>query len=372
MSLQEDALVNALNKWMEEHGSPERGGPKDVDGSRRVIVSLALSADSLQYIITAQALLANLPLLKHVVRAIPKPVTMRTLAQAFARVDLESHMKLSQQFIPQRRKSWYADEANKLHKLLSFARRRWRRFRDGTLAGREGHPLSELLDAFDEAYDDDMTEFSTATSATSADSQLTSVDTSCEIPPYPADHDHHDDFDECDDCISVSSSASNHASDHDPWSEVVIPPYPYNAKDFKEPMNLDPKPAAEPMNLDPEPVPKKRRKSSSPEALPTPQSRTSLLSFLAQARLLDDAPRKKLVLKTLEPSDSVRCFFKIERKTNRFWRIQDAGVNLAQVTPRMTNVSGAGLLRDLATYGVAKEGLEFIKRSGLLPPPDSD
>ena len=46
------------------------------------------------------------------------------------------------------------------------------------------------------------------------------------------------------------------------------------------------------------------------------------------------------------------------------------GCNVVQVTERMSSESGAKMMRDLVAYGVAKEGVEFIKKAGLLPPPD--
>ena len=78
LSQQEDALVNALKNWLEESSAwaEDKGLP---DGSGRVIVCLDVAEDSLKYVITAQALIANLHLLKHVVRATPKPTQMKTL-----------------------------------------------------------------------------------------------------------------------------------------------------------------------------------------------------------------------------------------------------------------------------------------------------
>ena len=380
LSQQEDALVNALTKWLEERWAWAGDGPRGIaDGSCRVIVCLDIAPDSLQYVITAQALIANMHLLKHVVRAVPKPTHMKTLIQAFARVDIQTHMKLSQKFNSLQRKSWYLDEANKLHKVLSFARRRWRRFRDGTLAGREGHPLSALLDAFDEAYDDDMFEFSTTTST---DSQHTSsTGPSIEIPAYPADHDV--EFEElyapCDECISISSNDGD-------MPALVIPPYPYNTEQIND---IDP-PQPEEQSVekaddaeqpvDVTPAPKRRRSyGQSPRSPDSPEcpeggepganSRASLLSVLAQARVLPDAPKKSLVMKSMVPLEGVTMTFRVERVTNRFWRIQHDKVNIVQVTLKVTQISGAALLRDLVLYGVPKEGVEFIKRSGLLPPP---
>ena len=78
------------------------------------------------------------------------------------------------------------------------------------------------------------------------------------------------------------------------------------------------------------------------------------------------------MLKSTTPLEGVSLKFRVERGTNRFWRIQHAGANIVQVTPNVTQMKGAALLRDLVLYGVPKEGVEFIKRSGLLPPPFAD
>ena len=409
-SQQEDALVNALTLWLDERSARAEDGPRDPGpcgsdplGSRRVIVSLDVAEDSLQYVITTQALLANMHLLKYVVRAMPKPVARGTVVMAFARVDIQTHMKLSQKFNSQLRKTWYVDEANKLHKILSFARRRWRRFRDGTLGGREGHPLSDILDAFDEAHDDDMLEsFATA----STESQHTfATQPSIQIPAYPADGDV-DDFDElyeqADNFIAISSDEehdaeqANDAEQPDDGEQpddaeepddaeqpaCVIPPYPNNTKEIKDIHNRQPEEhdAEQPDNVDVTPAPKKRRKKSaqSPLSLECPEceipgpgahSRPVLHSILAQARLLLGAPKKSLIMKSSTPLEGVSIKWNVEREKNRFWRVQHEKVNIVQVTPKITGISGAALLRDLVLYGVPKEGVEFIKRAGLLPPP---
>ena len=74
-------------------------------------------------------------------------------------------------------------------------------------------------------------------------------------------------------------------------------------------------------------------------------------------------------MKSPTPLEGVTMKFNVERAVNRLWQIQHDKLNIVQVTPKVTDIAGAALLRDLVLHGVPKRGVEFIKRSGLLPPP---
>ena len=166
---QEDELMDALMAWLES---------RPADANPKVVVALDVDCDSLNYVISSQSIMMKRDLLQHALAAVPTPMPETSTIQAFARVDIQTHMKLSQSFNSSPRILWYRDEAQKLHKIMSFARRRWRKLR----ATGNNSPLSMILQGLDDGDASDM-----QLESTSASSSISTASTSSTfaIPPYP-------------------------------------------------------------------------------------------------------------------------------------------------------------------------------------------
>ena len=89
---------------------------RPADVNPKVIVALDVDSDSLNYVISAQSIIMNRDLLQHVLTAVPMSIPKTSMIQVFARVDIQTHMKLSQSFNNSQRILWYRDEAQKLHR----------------------------------------------------------------------------------------------------------------------------------------------------------------------------------------------------------------------------------------------------------------
>ena len=405
-------LASAIQSWMKTRPA------------NHVVVDMWFCHELGTYELNYSSFDANESVLTQVVTVSPKPFSKVVIRAVFALVDIEHHFELSGLMDAAARRAFYQDEAEKLHALWAHARDAWKRW------SMKGGKFRDIFKLFNDHYLDyggDDRQQSPEPIGSCGSSAEGSTCTSVRIPSYPAmvenldaDDDHDSDHDhECtrarqdyestipdypeapeEDAVSISSTEAvmqqeaisigrqargKHAAKKDAakTSEDAAKTSKHVAKTSKHAAETSPELQTPPTKRQRLIDQQELKEIESGSVLSRPDSLgdsevdvhdpdfQSCRQLLIEARELPGAPRSHMKMREFKPGN-VTLRFKVERDVNRFWLLSDGFAKICQVTPKKTNQKGAEALTMLYKLGVKKEGLEFIKKSGLLPEPDTE